>query len=130
MKDDPVRDFLERNGYADYIVEGGVDYLLTSWESTVASVIEGDIPDYTSYLRSVDRRRILQETLALIPMYEQDWYLKRVYAADDQIKPHLILTQIPLCGPAVATEQGYTPERHWWYYRRPCVVDETWLEFI
>ena len=58
---DPVRDYLKRQGYAGYIVEGGVEYLLTTWESTVSSIVAGDLVDYNSYLKSMDRRRILEE---------------------------------------------------------------------
>ena len=56
---DPVRDYLERQGYAEYIIQGGVEYLLTTWESTVTSIVNGDQVDFNSYLKSMDRRRIL-----------------------------------------------------------------------
>ena len=123
---DPVRDYLEHLGYADYIIEGGVEYLLASWESTVASITEGEIPDYNQYLKSMDRRRILEETLALIPFYQQAGYHKRVYEADRQLRQHLRFTDEPLCGLAVAAEKGYTPERQWWYYHRPWLTNGTW----
>ena len=123
---DPVRDYLERQGYADYIIEGGVEYLLTSWESTVSSIAEGEILDYNQYVKSMDRRRILEETLALIPSYQQAGYHKRVYEADRQLRQHLTFTDEPLCGPEVAVEKGYTPERQWWYYHRPRLANGTW----
>ncbi len=123
---DPVREYLERQGYADYIIEGGVEYLLASWESTVSSITEGKIPGYNQYVKSMDRRRILEETLALIPLYQQAWYHKRVYEADRQLRQHLTFTDEPLCGPAVAVEKGYTPERQWWYYHRPRLANRTW----
>lgn len=125
---DPVRDYLERQGYADYIIEGGVEYLLTSWESTVASIIDGDVPDYNSYLKCMDRRRILDETLKLIPIYQQTWYQQRVFEADDRLKQHLVFVAEPLCGLALATERGYSAERQWWYFHRPRLVNETWPE--
>ena len=125
---DPVRNYLKRQGYAGYIVEGGIEYLLTTWESTVSSIVDGDLLDYNAYVKSMDRRRILEETLALIPMYQQAWYHKRVYEADDRIKQYLIFVEAPLCGPAVAIEKGYSPEREWWYFHRPRLMDQTWPE--
>ncbi len=126
VMNDPVREYLERQGYADYIIEGGVEYLLTSWESTVSSIIEGEVPDYTQYVKSMDRRRILEETLALIPLYQQAWYHQRVYEADHQLRQHLTVSEQPLCGPAVAAEKGYTPDRQWWYFHRPRRVNGAW----
>lgn len=123
---DPVREYLKRQGYADYIIEGGIEYLLASWESTVTSITEGEVPDYNQYLKSMDRRRILEETLALIPMYQQAWYHKRIYEADHRLKPYLTFTEEPLCGPALAAEKGYTPERQWWYYYRPWQIQGAW----
>ena len=125
---DPVRDYLHQQGYAQYIVEGGVEYLLTAWESTVASITEGDVLDYNSYVKCMDRRRILEETLNLIPMYQQAWYHKRVYDADERIKQHLVFVEAPLCGPAIAAEQGYSPDEQWWYFYRPRLVDASWPE--
>ncbi len=93
VMNDPVREYLERQGYADYIIEGGVEYLLTSWESTVSSITEGEVPDYTQYVKSMDRRRILEETLALIPLYQQAWYHQRVYEADHQLRQHLTVSE-------------------------------------
>jgi hypothetical protein len=127
---DPVRAFLEQQGYACYIVEGGLDYLLTSWESTVASIVDGEVMDYNAYLKCMDRRRILEETLALIPSEEQAYYLKQVEEADEELKRHLIGTSMPLCGQVVAIEQGYSPQRQWWYYYRPRVVDNSWPEMF
>lgn len=127
---DPVRDFLEQQGYACYIVEGGLDYLLTTWKSTVASIVEGETMDYNTYLRCMDRRRILEEALALVPSKEQAFYQRQVEEADQKLKQRLIGTSMPLCGHVVATEQGYTPQRQWWYYYRPRTVDETWPEMF
>ncbi len=123
---DPVRDYLERQGYAVYIVEGGVEYLLTSWEDMVLSVQKGEALDYNQYLKGMDRRRMLEETLALIPLYQQAWYHRRVYEADEQIRQYLVTTEAPICGPALAAERGYTPERDWWYFHRPRHMDASW----
>ncbi len=123
---DPVRDYLERQGYAGYIVEGGVEYLLTSWEDMVLAVQEGEAFDYNHYVKGMDRRRMLEETLALIPLYQQAWYHRRVYEADQKIRQYLVATEAPICGPAVAAERGYTPERDWWYFHRPRRTDASW----
>lgn len=120
---DPVRDYLRQHGYADYIVEGGVEYLLSDWESLVDGVAAGEPPAYNLYLKGLDRRRILEEALALTPLYEQAWYHPRIYAADTRFRQHVVETAVPLCGPVVAAEKGYSPERHWWYFRRPQRVE-------
>ncbi|MFQ5571703.1 MAG: hypothetical protein ACE5G0_18640 [Rhodothermales bacterium] len=123
---DPVREYLSRHGYAAYIVEGGLDYLLDAWETMVAAVSEGQILDRNQFISGMDLRRILEETLAFIPLYEQAGYYKRVIEADQKIRQHLVASETPLCDQEMASIYGYTPERHWWYFYRPRQVNETW----
>ena len=115
---DPVREYLRQQGYAEYIVEGGFDYLLDDWESLVEAVRNGELPDDVQYARGMDRRRILDETLPLLPLHKQAWYYQRVFEADAELRSLLEPTDEPLCGTAVAREKGYTPDQHWWYYHR------------
>ncbi len=36
-----IRDFCEQQGYADFVVDGGLDYLIRSYEYTVQEVVDG-----------------------------------------------------------------------------------------
>lgn len=35
---DPIKDYCKKKGFADFVVEGGLDYLVPSWERTVAHI--------------------------------------------------------------------------------------------
>jgi hypothetical protein len=60
---DPVRAFCIQKGYAQYVVEGGLDYLMASWEKTSTRTAIGYFLGFDDFLNDMDGRRILGDVL-------------------------------------------------------------------
>jgi hypothetical protein len=116
---DIVRDYLQRQNYAEHVVRGGLEWLVGSWECVVGLAVAGKARDGDEYLKDMDGRRILEEALNTAPPEELETWLPRVRAADERIRPHLVPCEECLWGDDNAAKYGYTREHHWWYYPRP-----------
>jgi hypothetical protein len=66
----------------------------------------------------MDLRDLLEGAWPLAADAERDRLRARRELADNRYRS---VTQScpPLWGEIVSEEQGYTPQTHWWYYRRP-----------
>lgn len=127
--DDPVREYLQHRGYADFVVAGGLKGLVDGWERVVDSIVRGEEQFQDDYLNDMDGRRILAEALAVASPAERQRWEARVRAADDRVRPHLVPTAKCLWGEENAARYGYTRERDWWYYHRPRAVEAHWRTY-
>jgi len=113
-------------GYADHTVSGGLAKLVTGWEALVTSVVKGEPQDYYEYLNDMDGRRILAEALEVASPEERAKFAARVDMADERLRPHLQPSVRCIWGEDVAAKRGWTPEKAWWYFHRPRLVDDSW----
>ena len=51
---DPVRDYLQKKGCADHVINGGLAGLVETWEGIVESVAEGYSLGLDDYLNDLD----------------------------------------------------------------------------
>ncbi len=116
---DPVRDFLQRNGEPYSVVTRGLRGLVENWERIVAQVLEGYNLSLDDYLNDMDGRQLLENALELAPGEVRDAFLERVRDADLRIRRHLDTAGRCLWGGIVADDEGWTGERNWWYFERP-----------
>jgi hypothetical protein len=116
---DPVRDFLKRRGCPAHVVEGGLEGLLEAWEKTASAVARGYGLGLDDYLNDVDGREILEAALRAAESSQRNALLPRLEAADRMIRGHLKPPGPCLWGENEALERDWTPERNWWYFRRP-----------
>ena len=80
-RDESIKTYCKERGYADFVVEGGLDYLVSNWEKTVAYIARGyaNMVIY-DYLNDMDGRRILAEVLPLANEGQRIRYLERIKA--------------------------------------------------
>ena len=116
---DPVRDLLKRRGCPAHVVEGGLEGLLTAWEKTASEVARGYALGLDDYLNDVDGREILDAAFQAAEPAQRNTLLPRLEAADRMIRRHLKPAGPCLWGENEALERAWTPERNWWYFRRP-----------
>ncbi|WP_169978732.1 hypothetical protein [Tautonia rosea] len=125
---DPVRDYLRGRGCSDKAIRGGLEYLTGKWESTAASVAQGQPQYYDHYLNEVIVRDILAGALEAAPPEQRDRFEGRVKAADDLIRSHLLPLGQTLGNEVAARRRGYSRGREWWFYHRPFSIDRSWPE--
>jgi len=123
---DVVRNYLQRLGCPDFVVQGGIARLIERWERVVASVVAGQEQFEDDYLNDMDGRGILEEVLAVAPPIERNLWSDRIAAADQRIRSHLLPTRECIWGKENAQSRGYARERDWWYFHRPRVVEPGW----
>ncbi len=62
---DPVREYLKQKGYAQHVIEGGLQHLVSNWELVVNEIAQGYRSYEEEYLNDMDGRRIIEEVLRL-----------------------------------------------------------------
>ena len=118
---DPVRALLRQRGCPDWLVAGGLPALVERWEGTVRSVEVGYPFTLDDYLNDLDLRLLLQLALEAAEAAGEPVGAER-HAAVEAIDDRLRAATVPgpcLWGSDVEWEEGHSPEREWWYYRRP-----------
>ena len=126
---DSARAFLRANRYPDHVIEGGLERLLDGWESIASSVASGEVQFQDDYLNDVDGRHILHLMLPDLTDEQRVLATRRLAAADNQIRPHLVRTTECIWGVENEQRYKYDEATHWWYYHRPRTVDESWRSF-
>jgi len=118
-KKDPVRDFLKQRGCPPHVVDGGLPGLLSAWEKTAADVAGVYRLGLDDYLNDMDGRELLDAAWAAAGDPEREALGSHLEAADRKMKRHLLPPGPCLWGESEAAARGWTPEKNWWYFRRP-----------
>ncbi len=115
---DALRAYLDERGLEGDLLENGLAGLVERWEAIVNEVERGYELTIDDYLNDVDLRDILAGAWELAPDDERQPLRARRDLADNRYRS---VTQEcpPLWGEAVTEEMGFTPEKEWWYFRRP-----------
>jgi 5-formyltetrahydrofolate cyclo-ligase family len=115
---DPIRLHLARREFADHVIDGGIDYLVGKWER-IASEVEGGSERWMweEWLNDLDAREILQDLLDNVP--ESKTAIDAVEQADERFAASTIPTDECQWGARNAADEGWTPEKNWWYWRKP-----------
>ncbi len=115
---DALRAYLDERGLEGDLLENGLAGLVERWEAIVSEVERGYELTIDDYLNDVDLRDILAGAWELASDDEAQPLRARRDLADNRYRS---VTQEcpPLWGEAVTEEMGFTPEKEWWYFRRP-----------
>lgn len=113
-----LRAYLDERGLEGDLLENGLAGLVERWEAIVGEVERGYELTIDDYLNDVDLRDILEGAWELASDDERQPLRARRELADNRYRS---VTQAcpPLWGEAVTEEMGFTPEKEWWYFRRP-----------
>jgi hypothetical protein len=125
-----MRDYCRQRGFADAVVEGGLDYLIPKWERTVQKVVDGYQLYVDNYLNDMDGRRIIREIWPLASDEESRVYQDRLIEADRRFVEATDAVPHCLWGAKNEGKRGYTPEVDWYYYRVPKVRGPYWQELF
>jgi len=117
MKDDPVRTRLRSMGASEQVIAGGLEGLITKWETFAKEFAVGYKLDIDSYRNDVDVRQLIGDLTTHVPNIPTD-QLKRIHKADHSIKQASISAKC-VWSDAVARKEGWTPEKNWWYFMVP-----------
>jgi hypothetical protein len=126
MESEPVREYCRLKGYADHVVQGGLERLVRGWEAAVSYLLAGKPQYLCEYLNDLDGRCILEESLAMAHPEQRQAVALRVQAADDLFLNATVLTEECLWGPENEQSHGWTAAAHWWYYRKPKNYEFPW----
>ena len=80
---DPIKEYCRKKGYANHVVKGGLKYLVTNWERTVASITNGYSFGLDDYLNDMDGRKILNEVLDIATDEQKNLIEARIKIADE-----------------------------------------------
>jgi len=95
---------------------------IAAWDKAVAQIEAGYAFDLDDWLNDMDLRRLIEEAMAgrspdsgLMNQAPAD----RLAAIDHRFRRATLEAGKCLWGKAVAVREGWHPDRHWWYFRRP-----------
>jgi hypothetical protein len=115
---DRVRQYLRRLGCTPTVVKGGLEGLISHWESLVEGVAEGYDLTLADYLADMDLRDVLQGALEFAADDDREQAEKRVRQLDETFR-ELTEECEPVHGAAEAEANGHDPRLQWWFFRRP-----------
>lgn len=126
-----VREYCERNGFSERVCHGGIDYLVESWRQTTDQIFKGYQGLFDEYLNDMDTRRIISELMPIATETERTRILNPVSILDGYFRGATKPTKACIWGDDQAAKHGYDPDRDWWYYRIPKILDyvedrDTW----
>jgi len=127
---DPVGEFLEKRGYPEHVVKGGLQGLTVNWEEVVRTVEEGYSLGLDDYLNDMDGRQLLEEVLPLAPAGDKEAVLKRIRQADAKLQWFVKPAGRCLWGDETARQEGWTANKNWWYFSIPTRPGEELLKEI
>src|SRR5262245_36737920 len=116
-----VRTYFKQQGYAERVVEGGVEYLFGCWERVCKPINES----LDEYINSLDGRRILREALELMSDAECAQLADRIANADRKFLEWTEPAE-PIVGPEGLGHESYDRNADWWYWRVPKLRDDSW----
>lgn len=115
---DAVRAHLARREIAEHVIDGGLDYLVSSW-TRIATAVEGrrETWMWEEWLNDLDTREILQGLLDHVP--DCRYVIAQIEEADARFLTAAIVTDACEWGAENAARHGWTPAKNWWYWRKP-----------
>src|SRR5687768_3385360 len=116
---DPVKAFCLQKGYAQHVVEGGLDYLISSWEKTSTETASDYSLGFDDFLNDMDGRRILGEVLQVATEKQKRSIESRLKKADELFFASTVESAACIWGKANEEQLGYSREENWYYYRIP-----------
>jgi hypothetical protein len=116
---DPVREYLRQRGASYSVIANGLRGLVDNWERVVAEVEAGYDRPFDDYLNDLDGRQLLANALEIAPEEVREAYTERIAAADARVKAVTRPSARCLWGQIVADEEGWKPDRNWWYFLLP-----------
>ena len=117
--DDPVRKYCLQMGYAKHVVEGGLEYLLATWERTTEEIGTGYSLGFDDFLNDMDGRRILAEVLVVATEEQKQSIESRLKKADYLFISSTVESLGCIWGKDNEKQLGYSREKDWYYYRVP-----------
>ena len=118
-RSDPVRDWLRARGCPAHIVRAGIPGLVDRWQEIVQSLEESYPFTLDDYLNDMDTRSLLAGVMDHLAGDEARDLEREVQETDRRFR--LLSEPLEQClwGEDVARDEGWGPEREWWYWRRP-----------
>ena len=116
---DPVREYLIERGCARHVIDGGLEYLIRSWEGTARELARGQEQQFDSFLNDLDGRDILDGVLEAVPASAQPDHVRRIREADELVRRHTSPAEECLWGKANQARHGWLRTRQWWYWALP-----------
>jgi len=115
---DRIRQYLRRRGCTPRVVKGGLEGLLSHWESVVTTVGDGydlTLPDYQT---DMELRDVLQGAIEYVSSTERAVVERKLDKLDRKFR-ELTVDCGPVSGEELISENGYDATTHWWFFRRP-----------
>lgn len=117
--DDPIRKYCLQKGYAQHVVNGGLDYLITKWEYIAMRMASGYRFGIDDFRNNMDIRRILGEVLSVVTHEQREATGPRLKKADELFIESTVESPECIWGSDNAQEHEWSKEKEWFYYRVP-----------
>ncbi len=124
--EEAIREYCRQREYADFVIEGGLDRLIRTWELVVKEIAGGYRSMVYEYINDMDGRRIIHEVWPLASSEQLFRYQGRLKEADKRFFEATVPVREGIWGAKTTAKKSYQPEIHWWYYRVPKDKGPNW----
>ena len=121
-----LAEYCRRRGYSALVVEGGLEYLVSSWERTVMKIETGYTGMILEYENDLDRRRIIHHLWPLTSAEQQIRFGPRLEAADQRFAAVTEPIDESFSLGVRKNPNRYPPMVRWLYYRVPKDKSPDW----
>jgi hypothetical protein len=121
-----MAEYCRRRGYSDLVVQGGLEYLISSWERTVTEVETGYPGIVLEYINDLDGRRIIHEVWLLTSAEQQIRFGPRLEQADKRFEASTESVEESFSLGVRKNPDRYPPMVRWLYYRVPTNKPPDW----
>jgi hypothetical protein len=112
-----VREYLRRREVGPHVLEGGLEYLVESWDRTASQVAGRETWMWEEWVNDLDGREIIECVLEGVP--EAASYRSRVGSIDDRFRASAVATEERAWGDEIAERERWDRSRSWWYWTKP-----------
>jgi hypothetical protein len=108
---------------SDIVQKHGLNYLIPNWE-TFSECLDSEDLIY-EWLNELDRRKIIDEILEVLPEEIRNRILKDLKPIDDEVIAKTFEINECVWGERTEREYNYNRHKHWYYYRMNQLVFES-----
>ena len=114
-----IQEYCKQRKFTDFVIEGGLEYLISKWEKMVLRVKNGCTMTKDEYLNDMGTRRIINEVWLPASDDQIAQYQEQLKDADEEYFDSTVSCEECIWGSKNAAKYGYIQEVDWWYYHFP-----------
>lgn len=110
-----IKNYLKEKGYASFVIDKGLNYLIPSWEKSIKIFSDRDL--IYDYINDLDGRKIIDEIIEFLSKEEKQIVQEELERIDTKFKKKTFEINECIYSKRIEEKHGYNRKKNWYYYR-------------